>query len=198
MEHLSARKRQAIAKKLNITEAAMSLFREKGYGSVKVTEICKAANISLGTFYHYFSSKDSIIDDSYQAIDSLVFERIGNMEFANPYTKLLGILEQSALVMQEELGYLFISQSYHQIISSRTQYSFSHERKLFITLEETVKEGIEAGCFHSDTNPQEISELCLRIGRGDIIDWCLQEGAYPLNERVVKDLKLILHSFIIC
>jgi AcrR family transcriptional regulator len=198
MEHLSARKRQAIAKKLHITETAMSLFREKGYGSVKVTEICKEANISLGTFYHYFSSKDSIIDDSYQAIDSLVFERIDNLEFPNPYAKLLGILEQSALVMQEELGYLFISQSYHQILSSKTKYSFSHERSLFRILEATVTEGIEKGCFWPDTDPQEISELCLRIGRGDIIDWCLQEGSYQLNERVVKDLKLILHSFIIC
>lgn len=197
MEHLNNREKQAIAKKWHISERAMSLFKERGYDAVKVKEICQAAEISLGTFYHYFASKDNIIDETYQIIDARVFELILERKFDTPIDKILGILEQSACIMQEELGYFLMVGSYYQIISSKPDYSYSHDRKLFITLENTVKEGIASGNFRPDSNPQEIADMCLRIGRGDILDWCMHGGSYKLCELIVNDLKLMLHSFII-
>jgi AcrR family transcriptional regulator len=198
MKHQTNRQKQAAAKKWHISETAMSLFKERGYTSVKVTEICQVAEISLGTFYHYFSSKDSIIDETYQIIDERVFECIEDKDFNTPIDKLLGILEQSACIMQEELGYRLMVESYYQIISSKPDYSFSHNRQLYMTLVQTVEEGIAFGCVEPGTNPQEIAEMCLRIGRGDILDWCLKGGSYKLCELIVKDLKLMLYSIKIC
>ncbi|MGD1822830.1 MAG: TetR/AcrR family transcriptional regulator [Pleomorphochaeta sp.] len=197
MSILSNREQKAVNKKWHISETAMALFKERGYNSVKVKEICKAADISLGTFYHYFSSKDSIIDETYQIIDERIFECLDEREFNTPIDKILGILEQSACIMQEELGYVLMLGSYYQIISSKPDYSYSHDRNLYITLVETLKEGISTGYFKKDTDPEEIAELCLRIGRGAIIDWCLKGGSYKLCDLIVSDLKRMLHSIII-
>jgi AcrR family transcriptional regulator len=197
MKHVNNREKQAIAKKWHISEMAMSLFKERGYNAVKVTEICQAAEVSLGTFYHYFASKDSIIDETYQIIDARIFETILNKNFDTPIDKILGILEQSACIMQEELGYFLMVGSYYQIMSSKPDYSYSHDRKLYITLETAVKEGISGGYFQPDSDPQAIAEMCLRIGRGDILDWCMQGGTYKLCELIVEDLKRMLHSSII-
>ena len=197
MKKLNNREQKAVKKKWHISETAMALFKERGYNSVKVKEICKAADISLGTFYHYFSSKDSIIDETYQIIDARLFECLEKKEFTSPIDKILGILEQSALIMEEELGYVLMVGSYYQIISSKPDYSYSHKRKLYITLVETVKEGINLGYFKSDTDPNEIAEACLRIGRGDIIDWCLKGGTYKLGDLIVKDIKRLLYSITI-
>lgn len=196
MKKLNTREQKALDKKWHISETAMALFKERGYNSVKVKEICKAANISLGTFYHYFSSKDSIIDETYQIIDERLFKRLDEKKFNSPVDKLIGILEQSACLMQEELGYVLMVGSYYQIISSKPDYSFSHNRKLYITLVETIEEGIKEGYFKSDTDPNEIAEASLRIGRGDIIDWCLKGGSYTLCDLIVKDLKRMLYSII--
>lgn len=197
MKHQTNREKRARAKKLHITGIAMALFKERGYTNVKVTEICQAADISLGTFYHYFSSKDSIIDETYQLVDEQIFEHLQGKEFATPIDKILGLLEMSACIMQDELGFLLIVGSYYQLISSKPDYSYSHKRKLYKTLEQTIQEGIDQGYFKEDTNKTEIAEMCLRLGRGDILDWCMQGGTYKLSDLIVKDLKLMLHSITI-
>ena len=44
-----------------IFEEAMRLFRERGFDSVSVGEIAKAAGVSVPTFYAHFQSKDHLI-----------------------------------------------------------------------------------------------------------------------------------------
>ncbi len=46
----------------HIIDTAVSLFKEHGYQSVSVNEICKAADIPRSTFYTVFSSKNDIIN----------------------------------------------------------------------------------------------------------------------------------------
>ncbi|TQR09081.1 TetR/AcrR family transcriptional regulator [Psychrobacillus soli] len=48
-------------KKRNILEAAQKLFIEKGFRSTTVNDIIEEANVSKGTFYNYFSSKNECI-----------------------------------------------------------------------------------------------------------------------------------------
>jgi len=46
--------------KQKIIKLAGKLFAEKGYDSVGVAEICDSAEVSKGTFYHHFESKESL------------------------------------------------------------------------------------------------------------------------------------------
>lgn len=48
-------------KKRNVLQAAKHLFIEKGFRSTSVQDIIDEANISKGTFYNYFSSKNECI-----------------------------------------------------------------------------------------------------------------------------------------
>lgn len=48
-------------KKESIITTAQQLFIEKGYFTVSVQEIIDASNISKGTFYNYFNSKNDLI-----------------------------------------------------------------------------------------------------------------------------------------
>ena len=60
-----------------IVSAALSLFRERGYVNVSVSDICRAANVPRSSFYSIFSGKDEIITylmrnlkEDYQAVFS--------------------------------------------------------------------------------------------------------------------------------
>lgn len=44
-----------------IIMSALKLFSEKGYASTSVSAIAKAAGISKGLIYHYFSSKEEVL-----------------------------------------------------------------------------------------------------------------------------------------
>ncbi|WP_309123392.1 FAD-dependent oxidoreductase [Paenibacillus sp.] len=48
-------------KRRRVIETAVRLFVERGYEHVSVDEIIQTANISKGTFYHYFESKEELL-----------------------------------------------------------------------------------------------------------------------------------------
>ena len=48
--------------KMKIATAAWKLFSERGYDETTVEDIIEAAETSRGTFYHYFESKDDVLD----------------------------------------------------------------------------------------------------------------------------------------
>jgi len=45
-----------------IIEAALAVFREKGYANTRMADIAKRAGVSYGLVYHYFGSKDVLFD----------------------------------------------------------------------------------------------------------------------------------------
>jgi TetR/AcrR family transcriptional repressor of nem operon len=46
--------------KLKLLNAAMALFRERGYTDTTVDDLCRTAGVTKGTFFHYFSSKEAL------------------------------------------------------------------------------------------------------------------------------------------
>ncbi|WP_426957011.1 TetR/AcrR family transcriptional regulator [Muricoccus radiodurans] len=52
---------QVAENRRKILDAAGRLFRERGYEAVTVAEVMKAAGLTHGAFYGYFSSKDDLI-----------------------------------------------------------------------------------------------------------------------------------------
>ena len=49
-----------------ITATAIDLFKTKGYDNTSVTDICKACNITKGTFYYHFPNKDELTYEFYE------------------------------------------------------------------------------------------------------------------------------------
>jgi AcrR family transcriptional regulator len=48
-----------------IAEAALALFRERGYEAATMRDIAKRAGVSTGSAYYYFSSKEELIKEFY-------------------------------------------------------------------------------------------------------------------------------------
>jgi AcrR family transcriptional regulator len=48
-----------------ITEAALALFRERGYDAATMRGIAQRAGVSTGNAYYYFSSKEELIQEFY-------------------------------------------------------------------------------------------------------------------------------------
>ncbi|MCH1626505.1 TetR/AcrR family transcriptional regulator [Ferdinandcohnia quinoae] len=52
-------------KKINILEAALSLFMEFGVKKIAISEIAKEANVSQVTIYNYFESKHNLVHETF-------------------------------------------------------------------------------------------------------------------------------------
>ncbi|ASI35001.1 MULTISPECIES: TetR/AcrR family transcriptional regulator [Exiguobacterium] len=62
-------------KKKQLLDAAYRLFVEKGYQSTSIQDILEHSNVSKGTFYNYFSSKNELFIDVF----NVVFEKMRNV-----------------------------------------------------------------------------------------------------------------------
>lgn len=57
------REDQKEQRKKQIISVALDLFVKKGYAATKVTDIAKAANMSVGLLFHYFESKEKLLEE---------------------------------------------------------------------------------------------------------------------------------------
>lgn len=60
-EQMSRRERKKLQSRNKILDSAVSMFHAKGYQSTSIADIMNEADLGIGTFYNYFTSKDDIL-----------------------------------------------------------------------------------------------------------------------------------------
>lgn len=193
MKKLTSRQKQAIETRLRISEAAMKLLKNTSYDSLKITDICKEANVSVGTFYHYFESKDIMIKSSYNSIDSLILEDYEKKSFDSYIDAIVGLNNSEATIVAS-LGYNFTSNSYIQILMDESQYTISPNRFVHLKLIELLKLAVAENEI-IDTDIYELSEFINRTARGNIFDWCLKRGTTILVDVWTSDIEKIMIAY---
>lgn len=200
---LNRRQRQAIETKLRITEVATNLFREQGFSSLTVQDICRHADISVGTFYHHFASKEEIINTAHSQVDILLEERL-RVGLAAFYRegKTLGAREEvlyclgEAGALLQELNWDFVNQAYRQLLNSTSnKYTLLESRPIFQRILGVIEGGCRDGELAGCTRPRQLAHDLMRCSRGVIFDWCLQGGTYRLKEQMQADLKILLDHY---
>jgi AcrR family transcriptional regulator len=58
---LSRKEKRTLARRNQILDAATKVFAEKGFQKATTREIAEAAEISEGTIYNYFETKDDLL-----------------------------------------------------------------------------------------------------------------------------------------
>ncbi len=92
--------------RLNLLNAAVHIIRAKGYTATTVDDICRAAGVTKGSFFHHFKTKDSLALAAIQH-----WERSTGSFFASapyhqpqdPVDRLLGYLDFRAAILTGEL-----------------------------------------------------------------------------------------------
>jgi AcrR family transcriptional regulator len=82
--------------------AAMTLFAEKGYGPTSVAEILKAAGANSGSLYHYFPTKQALLE----AVLDLYLAGIDEMLLAPAWTGVTDPIEKVFALLAVYRGHL--------------------------------------------------------------------------------------------
>ena len=82
------------ATRSRILEAALSVFRERGFDAATMREIAAAARMSLGAAYYYFDSKDALVMAFYRQAQQEMVPSIEHFlsESTNLEQRLRGII----------------------------------------------------------------------------------------------------------
>lgn len=79
-----------------ILESATDVFRLKGYSSTRVEDICAAAGLTKGGFFHHFASKEQLAiaaAEHWSDVTGGLFRDAEYHRHADPVDRLLGYIE---------------------------------------------------------------------------------------------------------
>ena len=107
-ETLLKKEKENSGKYERILNVALQLFKEKGYHGTSTAAIAKEANISKGLLYHYFSSKEDLI------------QHIGNKMYQLIYTDFDP--NKDGVLTADEFE-LFVRSSFQSIRDNRDFFS---------------------------------------------------------------------------
>jgi TetR/AcrR family transcriptional repressor of nem operon len=82
--------------KAKLLTAALSVIRTKGYAAMSVDELCGAAGVTKGAFFHHFKSKDELgvaVADHWSQITSTLFAGAPYHKHKEPLDRVLGYLD---------------------------------------------------------------------------------------------------------
>jgi len=89
-----------------LLDAALTVIRTKGYSATTVDELCAAAGVTKGAFFHHFKSKDALgvaAADHWSEMTGTMFAQAPYHHHADPLDRVLGYVAFRKALLQGEL-----------------------------------------------------------------------------------------------
>jgi TetR/AcrR family transcriptional repressor of nem operon len=92
--------------KTKLLDAALSVIRTKGYSATTVDDICEAAGVTKGAFFHHFKSKEDLAVAAaghFSSMADRLFSTAPYRALPDPVDRLLGYLDFRKAILQRDL-----------------------------------------------------------------------------------------------
>jgi len=89
-----------------LLDAAVSVIRTRGYDATSVEELCAAAGVSKGAFFHHFRSKEDLGTAAaahFLAWLEALFARTGWRDHADPLDRVLAYIDVRTAILRGEI-----------------------------------------------------------------------------------------------
>ena len=182
-------------KRLGIVKAALNILFEEGSENLTVNYLLRKINMSKGAFFHYFKSKEELLN----SVLDYAIEPI--------YEKMVDIMEQKDLDVMKRFVMLFhtagvMKADYGKGLMALAEVIYLNSNKLFLVgilertlhkcmplIEQIILEGIESGDFHVQyPHGAAFHILTITMGINQEI------GHYLMSEPSAEDKKLLMEK----
>jgi TetR/AcrR family transcriptional repressor of nem operon len=95
-----------LGSKTKLLDAALTVIRTKGYSATTVDDICEAAGVTKGAFFHHFKSKEELAVSAAGHFSSRadgLFSTAPYRDLPDPLDRLLGYVDFRKAILQGEL-----------------------------------------------------------------------------------------------
>ncbi len=179
---------QSLETKARITNAVVQLVRTHSIDNISVQDICTHAKVGVGTFYHYYASKDEALFSVYHELDDYILS--------------LPPTEQDAYasIMQFCSAYARFANS-HEIDFMRAVYGMlpntftDQSRPIYTALHHMLKQKQTEGVLDISFDVDAFCAYILVLLRGITYDWCVHKGSYDIVNRVEEYMEKCLIGY---
>ncbi|UJF31678.1 TetR/AcrR family transcriptional regulator [Paenibacillus hexagrammi] len=170
-------RREHTFEKSKLLEATLSLIITKGYHGTTVDEICAAAGVTKGSFFHYFKTKEDIGKAAIEQFESMQAYLIAGAELdlvQDPWEKLQAYLDFFVALAKDPSspsGCLTAVMT-QELSDTHSEFRSLCEEKLFNNtkpLKKILDEVMEQYPSHIPTDSQQLSDYFLSLYQGSLI-----------------------------
>ncbi|HLR55109.1 MAG TPA: TetR/AcrR family transcriptional regulator [Pseudogracilibacillus sp.] len=185
--------------KEEITKHSIQLFEKKGFSQTSIQDIVDVLDVTKGTFYYYFSSKEQLLMDIHlQYIDNLLSRQ--QMIFDNTSLSNKARLEEIILMLIKDIkkkgssGRVFFREIRH--LNNMNISKVKEKRNKFrLRIEEVVQNGIKAGEFQTNLPADMIAFGILGVTNYSY-NWFKPNGEVSPEELAAIFSKMILNGIV--
>ncbi|MBO5461059.1 MAG: TetR/AcrR family transcriptional regulator [Ruminococcus sp.] len=183
--------------KHRIVDAAWKLFYEKGYDDTTVDDIIRLSGTSKGSFYYYFSSKDSLLDTLSTILDEYYMELEKEIDpEMNSFKKLLYLNYKAHLFMEQKIDVALLASMYStQLIAKGNRNLLDQNRTYYQLVSKIIEEGQKRNQIISEKSIPEMMKYYSLCERALVSDWCLNRGNYSLSEYSKEYMPILMEHF---
>lgn len=149
-----------VDKRRQILDAAIRVFARQGFHSTRVSDIADEAGVAYGLVYHYFKSKDEVLNELFSERWSLLLAAIEEADRAeaSPRAKLetvAGFIVDSYRHDPELMQVIIVEVTRAANSFGRTH--LAEIRRAYESIAKIVTEGQREGSFRGDIDPAFVS-----------------------------------------
>ncbi len=192
-KQLTLRQLQADATRKKIYDVAVKLMEDKGFQKTTIEEIATKAGVSVGTFYHYFKSKEAVFFDLFKKADEY-FEHTVAPVLEKAADAGMPASGQIVLFFRHYGGYN-VSRGFaniSQLYNTKNQLFTKKGRYMQQLLKRIISKGQAAGQITKEMKADEILEFLFIANRGIVYDWCINGGTYDLVAKAESYTKILV------
>jgi len=161
-------------RRLEILEAAKRLFLKQTYDTTTTNDVMRVLGIAKGTIYHYFSSKNHLLDAVVEHMaEAYVARRMKTVEAcaSGPLARMRVLFDRDARSAEERSA----TASLHQPgnVTLHTRLLVALVQRLAPVFAQLIHDGCDEGLFRTE-HPLEVAELLLSG-----IQFLTDEGVHP-------------------
>jgi len=187
---ITKRQEQALETKDRIYSAAIDLMDREGFENITIADISKKAGVSVGAFYHYFTSKNDILADIFHKVDEYFSSQvISGLNKGTTPEKIIEYFDYYAKFSMRSGVELT-----QQLFKPQIKFFVEKNRPMVTLLEDLIQEGQRKKEIRADESPEELARFLIIMARGIVFDWSVSDGSYDLEPMMHKYIENLVST----
>ena len=173
---MATRANGQVDKRRLLLDAAISVFARKGYHASRVGDIAQEAGVAYGLLYHYFGSKEEVLETIFRETWAAMLEAVHGIESTGAPAR-----DQVRKVAAVVLGSWKVNPELIRVLvrevtrSPQIQREIAEIGEAFDTLERIVRNGQESGEFHRDIEPRLAARILYGAIEEILTGWVMEQ-----------------------
>ncbi|MBM6971359.1 TetR/AcrR family transcriptional regulator [Mordavella massiliensis] len=191
-QELSRQQQKSRETKARIFNAAKQILQEQGYEALSIKNICEAAGVSNGSFYHHFKTKDDLLSYYIEEQPSINPDYLDLPENAEEAKTAIIRVYLNYVHYCRELGVAFMSNYYTPKNQSLNPLTRTERPYPIVTVHDYLKRAMDAGVITLPLPLEDVTSDIRIIVIGNVFDWCLKNGEADFERNMERSLKVYL------